>query len=695
MSSATDPIQDLRRLLGPENVLTRPASLLAYSYDAALDKNLPAAVFIPRTAEEAAAVVRAAHLRKIPFVARGAGTNLCGASIPAAGGWVLHLGRMNRILEIDPRRRQAWVEPGVVNLHLQRALAPHGLFYAPDPASQKACTLGGNVGTNAGGPHCLKHGVTTHHVSALEVVLPDGGLLKTDVEDPGFDLTGLFVGSEGTLGVATKIRLELLPLPEDVQTLLVPFPSLEAAVQTVTDIVSAGIVPTTLEVMDRITVEAVEAFAHAGYPRDAEAVLLIETDGPRSRTEKEAEKIRALCRQNGCGEIRQARDEKEREKLWEGRRGSYPAMARLAPNVLVEDGVVPRTRLPEAVRRVRAIAEKAGLRMGLIAHAGDGNLHPNMIFDERDPEETRRVKAAGHEMLKVFVDLGGSISGEHGIGTDKRQAMAWLFTPATLGVFRRIKEAFDPENLCNPDKLIPSPASTPKGSPVGDQAGDGIIPVADPPLARPRASRPLPDAGEVSVEDLSQLQDLLGEAGLAGRPVFFKGLGTKGLSTPPGALVVVLRPLRKIVDHDRDNFTLTVGAGATLRELSDFLKPFGQSLHMGGEGTLGGILSTRACRAPRLRDQVLGLKAVLSDGQVVEFGAKVMKNVAGYDAVKLFLGAWGALGAVAEVTLRLWPFPAEEVRLDDPRPDLSWLAAPVPQKIKRAFDPAGVLGRTK
>jgi glycolate oxidase len=495
-------VEDLKKALGPAQVLSDPASLLLYSYDGALDKNLPAAVVLPRGAEDVAAAVNLARARGVPYAARGAGTNLCGASVPAEGGLVIHLARMGRILSVDPDRRRAVVEPGVVNLHLNRALAPRGLMYAPDPASQKACTLGGNVGTNAGGPHCLKYGVTTHHVLGLEAVLPDGTLLKTSVDAGGYDLTALLVGAEGTLGVVTKIEANLLPLPRDVRTMLVSFPSLEAAAQTVTDVMAAGVVPATLEFMDRLTLQAVEAFCRAGYPTDAEAVLLVETDGDADRAGADMARVQDLCRKNGGRDLRVARDEAERQRLWEGRRGSYPAMARLAPNVLVEDGVVPRTRLPEAVRRIRAIAAREKLTMGLIAHAGDGNLHPNIAFDERDAAATARVRAAGQEMMRVCVELGGSISGEHGIGTDKREAMRWLFDRPTLDLFRRVKSSLDPEGLCNPGKMVPAPgADTPPAAPPPDRAAirhdkENFTVTAGADVPAPRLAEALAAAGQ-------------------------------------------------------------------------------------------------------------------------------------------------------------------------------------------------------
>ncbi|MBK8575676.1 MAG: FAD-binding protein [Elusimicrobia bacterium] len=632
-----------------------------------MDKRLPGAVVLPRTTAEVVAAVHVAREHGVPFAVRGAGTNLCGGTIVPTGGLVIHVSRMNRILSIDPERRRAWVEPGVINLHLHKALAPRGLFYAPDPASQKACTLGGNVGTNAGGPHCLKYGVTSHHVTGLEMVRPDGEVVRVSVDNAGFDLTGLFVGSEGTLGVATKIEVNLLPQPEDVRTFLVDFSSMEAAAQTVTDIIASGIVPATLEVMDRLTVQAVEAFVHAGYPTSAEAVLLIEVDGPRDQTLTESGRIRAICEKNKGVDFRMAVDEREREKLWEGRRGAYAAMARLAPNVLVEDGVVPRTRLPEAVKKIRAIADRHQLRMGLIAHAGDGNLHPNMIFDERDTAETSRVLGAGQEMLRVCVDLGGSISGEHGIGADKREAMRWLFSPPTLFLFREIKRAFDPSHLCNPDKLIPV-VDVPPGPRPGGVALNG---------------------GSHSVASIEEVEELVRSARDTGTPLYIQGSNTKGGSAPHGKTVLLTRGLHHIVDLDRGNLTLSVRGGAELVSLRKELEKEGLFLHVGGGGTLGGVLSSNASVRPPLRNQILGLKAVSGDGELLSFGAKVMKNVAGYDAARLYLGAWGTLGVIVEVTLRLHRTPVEcgAPVLTGP-PNFSKLSTvDLHRKVKAAFDP--------
>ncbi len=440
-------LEPLRRVLPKGSLLTSAAELAGYSYDAALDRGRPDAVVVARSAEDVRRVVEYCARNKVPFVARGAGTNLSGGCIPLRGGVVVSLARLDRILEIDTTRSYAVVEPGVVNLDLQRELEKIGCFYAPDPASFKVSTLGGNIAENAGGPRCLKYGTTTNHVLAVEAVMPDGSLARFSLDDPGSEALSLLIGAEGTLGIVVKAWVKILPLPREIVTLLAGFGSIEASVECVASIIAAGVLPRVLEAMDKVTVDSVEAYAHAGYPR-TEAVLLIELDGDAADVAVDAEKVEALCREHGASDFRSAASAAERDRLWEGRRGAYAAMARLAPNVMVEDGVVPRDQLPEIVRRIRAITAKHKLTAGLLFHAGDGNIHPNVAYDERDIEETGRVRRAGHEILQACVELGGSLSGEHGIGVDKRDAMAWLFTPRTLDLFNEFLSAFnDAEKL--------------------------------------------------------------------------------------------------------------------------------------------------------------------------------------------------------------------------------------------------------
>jgi glycolate oxidase len=459
-----DILRKLQSLVGKENVRWKDVDLAVYEYDAGLGKGKPGFVIFVRSAEEVSSVVRFLYQNGVPYVARGAGTNLSGGTVPLNGGVVIELSRMKRILEIDLDNERALVEPGVSNLTLQNTLAPKGYYYAPDPASQKVSTLGGNLGENAGGPHCLKYGVTINHVLGAEVVLPNGEKTwfgSKAVDPPGPDLLGLLVGSEGTLGIATKILVRLMRSPEKVATLLAIFKSLADAGQAVSDIIGEGMIPATLEIMDNLVIQAVEQSVHAGYPLDAEAVLIIELDGLADGMEEQTAKILEICRNNGVVSTRRAKDAAERNELWAGRRGAFGAVARLRPSYLVCDGTVPRTRLPEALVAVKAVGEKYRLPIGNVFHAGDGNLHPLILFDDRDAEEMERVHKAGREILKICADLGGTISGEHGIGTEKMIEMSFVFRDADLEMMRNIKAALDPKNLCNPGKVIPP---LPKGA---------------------------------------------------------------------------------------------------------------------------------------------------------------------------------------------------------------------------------------
>lgn len=454
-----DIVQGLKRVVGRDNVLTSKRDLLAYEYDATVEKFLPEAVVFVNSIEEVAAVMKFAYQNRIPVVPRGAGTNLSGGSLAVKGGIVLQLGRMKRLLAVDTANQRAVVEPGLINLDLQNVLAPVGFTYAPDPASQKVSTMGGNVGEDSGGPHCLKYGVTSNHIVGLEVVLPDGRVvnLGSSVEDsPGYDLTGLMVGSEGTLGVVTKITVRIVRLPETVKTLLGVYDRLEDVGQTVSDIVAAGIIPATLELMDRPVINAVEDSVHAGYPRDAEAVLLIEVDGVADGLERQAELIVEICRKNNVREVRVAQSAAERDLLWSGRRGAFGAVARVRPSYLVQDGTVPRTQLASILRKVMEISAAHKVMVGNVAHAGDGNLHPLFMYDPKDKDESRRVHEAGAEILKACVDVQGTLSGEHGIGVEKQKMMPWRFGPVEMDVMAQIKRVWDPADVLNPGKILPA-----------------------------------------------------------------------------------------------------------------------------------------------------------------------------------------------------------------------------------------------
>ena len=458
-SPGGEAIRELRELFGEQRVLTDRVHLLTFSYDAFLDEALPSAIVFPHSTEEVASAVRVARRHGLPVVPRGRGTNLSGGTVPLRNALVIELSHMDRILGLSAADRLIQVQAGVYNAAVSAAAGPHGYFYAPDPASGKACSIGGNVAEGAGGPHCLKYGVTRNHVRWLSVVLPDGSIVRLGGQAPdlpGYDLVGLFIGSEGTLGICTEAGLELVPAPETVRTMLAVFDSIEAAGDTVSAIIRAGIIPATLEMMDNLVIQAVEDSLAAGFPRDAAAVLLIELDGLREAVAHESEAVERLCVEKGARELRVAHSEAERELLWKGRKGAFGAISRLAPNYLVADGTVPRARLPETLARIAGIAERYGLRVGNVFHAGDGNLHPLILFDSRDREQTERVLRASDEMLAVCVEMGGTISGEHGIGTEKLGAMSLVFTDDELRAQERVKRCLDPEDRCNPGKVLPA-----------------------------------------------------------------------------------------------------------------------------------------------------------------------------------------------------------------------------------------------
>ncbi|MEK7390244.1 MAG: FAD-linked oxidase C-terminal domain-containing protein [Elusimicrobiota bacterium] len=654
------PFAELEAIVSSGSLRTDAAELAVYSYDGAHDRARPDAVLLARSGEEVRRAVEWCARRKVAFVARGAGTNLSGGCIALRGGLVISLARLNRILSIEASARRACVEPGVVNADLQKAVEPLGLFYAPDPASFRVSTLGGNAAENAGGPRCLKYGVTTNHVLAAEVVMPDGSLARLSHEDHGPELLSLMIGAEGTLGILTKLWVELTPIPAHTRTVLAGFSSIDSAVECVSAIIAAGVLPRCLEAMDRPTVESVEAGRPLGYPKDP-AVLLIELDGSAAACAREGELVESLCRQSGASNVRVAADPAERERLWEGRRGAYAALARLAPNVLVEDGVVPRDRLPEIVRRIQSISAKHQVKSYLLFHAGDGNIHPNIIYDERDAAWTARVKAAGHEMLQACVELGGSLSGEHGIGLDKRDAMAWLFTPQTLRLFHRVKDAIDPEHLANPDKLFPLP---------GTGTGPGF--------SRPPAPEP------------SEYARLLIDAVRSAPPgasFRVRGASTRwSAPTPATAVELLTTGLGAVIDLDKRNFTLTVESGVSVNSLHVQLEKNGVFLRLPKcGGTLGGLLASRPWSG--LREDILGMRLLLSNGDVVELGGRVVKNVAGYDLSRLVLGSWGMFGVILEVTMKLYARPREvpaQVPQNKPAALSPWAA-----RVRKAFDPEG------
>jgi glycolate oxidase len=462
----------LRGIVGADGVVDAPDELLVYECDAyTLEKRPPTAVVFPRGTEQVAAVAKLCAAHDLPIIPRGAGTSLSGSVLAVAGGVMIALTRMNRVLSVDYRNRRALVEAGCVNAAVTSAVKSARLLFAPDPSSQSACTIGGNVAMNSGGPHTLKYGVTTNHVLGFEMVLPDGeivwlGTTPEGGEDvAGYDLRGAAIGSEGMFGIVTRVLVRLSRAPQGYKTLLGIFESVDAASQTVSDVIAAGIVPGAMEMMDQLITQAVEAAYHFGFPLDAGAALIIELDGLQAGLESQGQRVMELCRKNGAREVRVAQSEQERMALWKSRKRAFGAIGRLSPNFLTQDGVVPRSKLPEIMRFIRACSEKYGLRIPNVFHAGDGNIHPLILYDEREADQVRRAIAAGNDILQKCVDLGGSVTGEHGIGVEKIDFMEKQFSRDDLDAMQLLRRVFDPGGRCNPHKMFPGSKRCPDFAP--------------------------------------------------------------------------------------------------------------------------------------------------------------------------------------------------------------------------------------
>ena len=676
-------LKELRRIVGKGNVLTEAGDLLPFESDALTAyRATPGAVVFVHSTQEIQQVVALLHGDGIPFVPRGAGTGLSGGAL-ADGAVIIELSRLNRILWIDDENRRARVQPGVINAQLNEALAPYGLMYAPDPASETVSTLGGNVAENAGGPHCLKYGVTTNHILAASVVMPDGSLLELPGPgSPGYDLLGLFVGSEGTLGICSEIEVRLVPLPAAVETVLAHFDEIEDAGRAVSAIIATGIVPAALEMIDQNTIKVVEASSFAaGFPTDVAASLIVELDGPRHGLAHQAGEVEALLKKNGARGVARAANEEDREKFWKARKSAFGAMGRIGSDLLVQDATVPRSRLPEVLGRVFEIAREYDLTITNVFHAGDGNLHPNIPFDRRDEGILERIRAASREIMQACVAAGGTITGEHGVGIDKGQYMPLIYSDADLQTMRWVKEIFDPTGLCNPGKLLPAerePAAVPEGfqaGPTRDRRGKSIAVfiesefgsdcLADDPGAFAIDGRP-PQA-VATPGSVAELCELLKLASSSGWTVVPAGRGTwlsTGHPLQRADIVISTLRLNGAVHHHPEDLLATVKAGISLADLNAALAGTRQwwPLDPLGDGTVGGTIATGAAGPLAAlygtpRDLVLGLSAVLADGRVVKAGGRVVKNVAGYDMVKLYTGSWGTLGIITEAHLRLHPRP--------------------------------------
>lgn len=453
-------LSEFRDIIGDANVLSNADDLMVYECDACMAfKRRPEVVLFPGTTEEVAEIIRCANRHSLNTVPRGAGTGLAGGTLAETDSITIALTRLNRIVEIDVPNRRALVEAGVVNLHLTQAVAPYGFCYAPDPSSQAACTIGGNIGNNSGGPHTLKYGITVNHTLGVELVLPDGEIvwLGSQLEGtPGYDLLGTAVGSEGTFGIITRAWVKLTPVPQAARTMLAIYDDFDAAAQSVSNVIAAGIIPAALEMLDDVFIPSIEAAYKFGFPLDAAAILLIETDGLTEAAEEEYRQAAQICLASGAREVRIAKDEKERKLLWAARKGAFAAIGRITPSYVTQDGVVPRSKIAPMLREIKEIAARHGVRVANVFHAGDGNMHPCILFDERDPAQLPIVLAAGEEILRRCVDYGGSVTGEHGIGVEKVSLMEYAFTPDTLSAMRDVRAVFNPDNTFNPSKLLPS-----------------------------------------------------------------------------------------------------------------------------------------------------------------------------------------------------------------------------------------------
>ncbi len=685
-------IENLCAIVGRENVLSKPDELLVYECDGLPQhKHRPRAVVFPSSTEETSAIMRELARANVPFTPRGAGTGLSGGALALNSGVVIELARMRKILSIDPDKRIAVVQPGVVNLHVSKAVAPYGLYYVPDPSSQPTCTIGGNIAESAGGIHCLKYGTTTDHVLGCRVVLAGGEVV--DLGGPGYDLLGTFIGSEGTFGIATEATLRLVQSPPAVRTLLAEFVEVNDASHAVSAIIAAGVMPAALEMMDREIIRAVEASVFAaGLPPDAGAALLIELDGIEAGLDDEAEKVKSICMEYGARSCRYALDEGERKKLWAARKGAFGAIGRISPDSMIQDAVVPRSRLPQVLSAAYDIAARYQLRIANVFHAGDGNLHPLICFDSRFPEEVKRVKEAGRELMEVCVAAGGTITGEHGVGLDKRELLPLVFSDADMNAMLSVRAAFDPLGLCNPGKIVPMLKGCGEAKAVASDNGSArqaqpvIAPVVVPaqiemPAAfdRDRAWNRLTQiVGEenissnngalivapASAEEICETMKL---ASLERWAVLPAG-GMTWLNSTAN-LIVSTRRMNQSIEHEPADLIAIAQAGVTLTDFNAKLAENGQWLPLDppddGRSTLGGVVSTgiggpQQFGYGRPRGSVIGMKVVLADGSMIKAGGRVVKNVAGYDLCKLFTGSYGSLGIITELNFKLRPRPACE-----------------------------------
>ena len=677
-----DLADPLTRLLGPGRVLTSRTELAAYEYDASQERGRPDVVALPETSQEVAEIARLAGRMGVPLVARGAGTSLSGGPVAPRGGIVVHLSRMNRVYDLDPGNRRVVVGPGVPNNRINEVAAPHGLHFAPDPSSFRVSTVGGNIAENSGGLHALKYGVTSHHVLGLEVVLPSGDVITVGSKAdgmPGYDLVGLFTGSEGTLGVITRAILRLTPLPEATETLLATYTDVAPAADTVSEIIGRGIVPAALEMMDRATIEVVEESFGLSYGAGVRAALIIEVDGERETIAAQRDRITTICRDYGCLSVEATSDPVERDRLWYGRRASYAALARLGESMIVCDGTVPRDVLGDVVPAMERLAAAYGLSYSNTFHAGDGNLHPKLMFDERNPRSVVAMRIVSRRLLEMCVEAGGTITGEHGVGSEKTAALGLVFGPSEMDLMRRIRRVFDPEARANPGKTFDEPPAraaraAPQGMGSPEEALRRVVGpenvAAEGDVCARYALDGITPRLVVTPETVEQVAAAVRVCREAGAAVAVVGHGGRsrghGLLTALG-VVLTTEKLARVKEFRPRNLTLTVEAGVSAASAQALVNEAGLRLPLGEDpapdATFGSLVA-RAASGPLehafgpLRHRVLGMTAVLGDGSIVRLGGICMKNVAGYDVGKLLVGSLGTLAVLCDVTIRLSPLPA-------------------------------------
>jgi len=645
---SSDDWKALQAVLPRDAVLTDPIELIPYELDGSLGSGAVEGVVVVRSTAEVVKVVQWAAERGVPLIARGAGTGLSGGAVAPLGGVMVSLARMKQVVQTDEIGRSVVVQPGIIQQALDEYVKTKNLYYPPDPASGRACTIGGNLGENAGGPHCFKYGVTTNYVTGLQAVLSDGRVIHTGgraFDIPEYDFTGVLVGSEGTLAILTEAELRLLRNIPGIKTLMAIFDSVEAAGEAVSAVIARGLVPATLEMMDRTMIGIVENYVHAGLPVDAEALLIIEADGYTESLDSQMAEIVQVMQAQNARELRLAQNAAERDRIWFARKSAFGAIAQISPAYLIVDGTVPRSKLAQTLAGINQICLRHDLKVGYVFHAGDGNLHPLILFDPQDADMVERVHAAGKDVMELCVATGGTITGEHGVGSEKRQYMRLMFNDDELCVMQDIKEVFDPKNILNPGKIVPE--VNPWQPPVRFSTHEAV------------------DAVEYSPRDAADAADAIQSWVAAGRSIRVRGGGTKSGFLAPADVLLSTKSMTGVKAFELRDLFVTVGAGTTLADLQPALARENVWIPLASpwpDATIGGIVAANfngplRMRYGAIRDLLLAMTVVLPDGRVIRAGRPVVKNVAGYDLPKLFTGSHGTLGLITEVSLKLLPLP--------------------------------------